>query len=317
MPSRIGVSLFFLLLLPIQSLAATWHQIDKHTTLIEPAKQASFLLPNQALIQGEKCAALVDSHGDFVAIELLVAQIRSKLTVPLCYVLATNLDLKQLSGVMLLQGAFPEAVIYTAKYTHENTQLNSALKQEIAQKLQGFEQSLKLSEKRITSAPESAQLDWHAKLQQAKQRLVRWRTLKSPKITEIDKPLHLELGNFALHAKPLHGYKGRGLYIQAPKNGALYGGHTVNPLPYVAQSNTLAWYNTLRSIGQSDSFNWILPSFGKPYKKSQLHLPIAFLELLNSAHTPQQLNELRQVYLKHNVSSEQFDAYFKQALKQK
>ncbi|ESP95186.1 hypothetical protein [Pseudoalteromonas luteoviolacea] len=317
MPSRIGVGLFFLLLLPIQSLAATWHPIDDHTTLIQPAKQASYLLPNQALIQGDKCAALVDSHGDFVAIELLIAQIRSKLTVPLCYVLATNLDLKQLSGVMLLQGAFPETVIYTASYGHENTQLNSALEQEIAHKLQGFEQSLQLSEKRIASAPKSAQLDWHAKLQQAKQRLARWRALKAPKITQIDKPLHLELGNFILHAKPLHGYKGHGLYIQTPSNGALYGGHTVNPLPYVAQSNTQAWHNTLRSIEQSEAFNWVLPSFGKPYKKSQLHLPIAFFELLNSAHTPQKLSELRQVYLKHNISSVQFNAYFEQALKQK
>ncbi|KZN58297.1 hypothetical protein N473_06010 [Pseudoalteromonas luteoviolacea CPMOR-1] len=319
MPNRIAFGLFLVLMLsPIYAQAANWHQVDKHTVLIEPTKEARYLLPNQAIIQGNKCAALIDSHGDFVALELLVAQMRSKLTVPLCFIVATNLDPKQLSGIALLKSAFPNALIYTpTDNTSTKNAISNTIKQELEQKLVGFEQSLLLSQQRISKVPESKQLAWHAKLQQAKQRLSRWHNISPPTVISVSKVITLDLGRYSLSVTPVEGYKGAALYVYSHSNQALFGGHTTNALPYVPQSHTQGWQKTLHTLKHSEQIKWVLPGFGKPYKSAKLRLPMQFLSLLNSKYNPQQVDELRQQYQQSGFSKSQFDAYFEQATKQK
>ncbi|AOT09645.1 hypothetical protein [Pseudoalteromonas luteoviolacea] len=319
MPIRIAFSLFYLFMLsPIYANAASWHHVDKHTVLIEPTKEARYLIPNQAIIQGDKCAALIDSHGDFVALELLVAQIRSKLTVPLCYIVATNLDPKQLSGTALLKSAFPNAVIYTPEDKSSKTNsIGDVIKQELDQKLAGFEQSLLLSQQRISHAPELEQLDWHTKLQQAKQRLSRWHKIPPPTVVPLSTAVSLELGNYSLTITPIEGYKGSALYAHSHNNQALFGGHTTNALPYIAQAQTVNWQKTLHTLKHSQQIKWILPGYGKPYKKEKLHLPIRFLSLLNSKYNSTEIEELRLQYQQNGFAKTQFDAYFEQAEKQK
>ncbi|MCF6438989.1 hypothetical protein L1077_06070 [Pseudoalteromonas luteoviolacea] len=314
----LAVSLFLLSLLSPLTYAANWHTVDQYTTIIEPVKEARYLLPNQALIRGQKCAALIDSHGDFVALELLIAQIRSNLTTPLCYIVVTNLDPKQLSGLVLLKSAFPESTIYTVKDTSSSTRpLSAIIKDEVEQKLLGFKQSVLLSEQRIAKAPESEQLMWIAKLQQAKQRISRWQSMPIPHIEQITKVTSIELGNYPLLLSPIQGFKGTALHVYSQSNQALFGGHTVNLLPYVAQTNSSRWQHTLYTLEKNSQVKWILPGFGKPYKRAQLHLPLRFLSLLNAPDTQLQIAKLRQDYLQNGISAEQFDAYFEQAEKQK
>ncbi|KID57999.1 hypothetical protein JF50_04460 [Pseudoalteromonas luteoviolacea] len=319
MPNQIAFGLFFALVLsPIYAQAANWHQVDKHTVLIEPAKEARYLLPNQAIIQGNECAALIDSHGDFVALELLVAQIRSKLTVPVCYIVATNLDPKQLSGIALLKSAFPNATIYTpTNSTSITNSISNSIKQELEQKLEGFEQSLLLSQQRISKVPKSEQLAWHAKLQQAKQRLSRWHKISPPTVTPVPKAITLDLGRYSLSVTPIEGYKGAALYVYSHSNQALFGGHTTNTLPYVAQSDSQGWQRTLHTLEHSQKIKWVLPGFGKPYKSEKLRLPTQFLSLLNSTYSLQEVDQLRQQYQQSGFSKNQFDAHFEQATKQK
>ncbi|KZN51450.1 hypothetical protein [Pseudoalteromonas luteoviolacea] len=318
MSIRLAVGLFLLSLLSPLTHAANWHTVDQHTTIIEPVKEARYLLPNQVLIQGQKCAALIDSHGDFVALELLIAQIRSKLTVPLCYIVVTNLDPKQLSGIMLLKSAFPESTIYAAKDTSSSVRpLSHIIKDEVTQKLTGFQQSVLLSEQRIAKAPESDQLMWSAKLQQAKQRLSRWQSMPIPNIEQITKVTSIDLGKYPLLLSPAQGFKGPALQVYNQSNQALFGGHTVNLLPYVAQTNSSMWQQTLYTLEKDSQIKWILPGFGKPYKRAQLHLPLRFLSLLNAPDKQLQIARLRQDYLQNGISAEQFDAYFEQAEKQK
>ncbi|MBQ4811986.1 hypothetical protein J8M20_11585 [Pseudoalteromonas luteoviolacea] len=310
--------LITLLITPLTVNATQWHTLDKHTTLLEPNRQAQFLLPNQALIQGNKCAALIDSHGDFVALELLVAQIRAKLPVPLCYLISTNLDIGQLSGMRLLQNAFPDAqIMIPGNGIFSNQTLLHAIDVEIQHKLEGFTQSLELSKKRVAQAPPEQQLQWHARLQQAEQRLSRWSAMTPIEIKPIAQNTELNLGAYKLNLELMYGYKGAAMQVYSPKNKALYGGHNLDLLPYVAQQDTTKWHHSLAQLTQRENIDWILPGFGKPYKYKKLALPIAFLALLDDQSATSKVTELANNYARNQISAERFRAYYQQAVKQK
>ncbi|KZN40451.1 hypothetical protein [Pseudoalteromonas luteoviolacea] len=310
--------LIALTLFPFSTFANNWHILDKNTILLEPHKEAQYLIPNQALIQGEKCAALIDSHGDFVALELLIAQIRGKLSVPLCYLVATNLDIKQLSGMSLLKSAFPNAqLLIPNNPTTTSASIKSAIDLELEEKLFGFEQSLELSKQRIAQASAEQQLHWHAKLQQAEQRLTRWRAIAPIEFQPLSSNKQLELGNYILNLEIRNGYKGAVLHVYSPKNKALYGGHSLDLLPYIAQPNTIGWQQSLAQLSQRKDIKWVLPGYGKPYKAGQLSLPATFLALINTLPSLQALEQLASRYQLQKVSRERFDAYYQQATKQK
>ncbi|MCF2857347.1 hypothetical protein L1286_07690 [Pseudoalteromonas sp. SMS1] len=315
---KASLLLITITLIPLSTFANSWHTIDKHTILLEPHKNAQFLIPNQALIQGDKCAALIDSHGDFVALELLIAKIRGRLTVPLCYLIATNLDIKQLSGMSLLKGAFPNAQVLLPHSTHITTStVKDAINLELSEKLFGFEQSLTLSKKRVAQAVPDQQLHWHAKLEQAEQRLTRWRALPSIEFQSVSVSTQLDLGAYTLRLTPESGYKGATLNVYSPKNNALYGGHSLDLLPYIAQPNTLEWQKSLANLSQRKDIKWVLPGYGKPYKADQLILPATFLALVNTAHSSQALDKLAYQYQQQKVARARFDTHYQQATKQK
>ncbi|KZN29614.1 hypothetical protein N480_07770 [Pseudoalteromonas luteoviolacea S2607] len=315
---KVCILLFTLLVTSFTVNATQWHSIDKHLTLLEPNKQAQYLLPNQVLIQGNKCAALIESHGDFVALELLIAKMRTKLPVPVCYLIATNLDVGQLSGMRLLQSAFPDAqVIIPGNGIFSTQTLLRAIDNETKYKLEGFTQSLELSKKRIAQANSEQQMGWHSKLQQAEQRLSRWSTLSPIAVKPLSLNTELDLGDHILHLELMNGYKGAALRVYNPQHKAVFGGHNLDLLPYIAQRETESWQLSLAQLLQRKNINWILPGFGKPYKFEQLSLPNRFFTLVNQPSSPAILNDLIKDYELNKVSSERFSAYYQQALKQK
>ncbi|KZX01841.1 hypothetical protein JL49_03595 [Pseudoalteromonas luteoviolacea] len=315
---KVCLLLFTLLATSFTVNATQWHTLDKNLTLLEPNKQAQYLLPNQVLIRGNKCAALIDSHGDFVALELLIAKMRTKLPVPLCYLIATNLDVGQLSGMRLLQSAFADAQVIIPGNGILSTQtLIHAIDNETEYKLEGFAQSLELSKKRIAQANTEQQLRWHAKLQQAEQRLSRWSALSPIEIKPLVLNTELDLGDYTLKLELMSGYKGAALRVYSPQNKAVFGGHNLDLLPYIAQRETESWRLSLAQLSLRKNINWILPGFGKPYKFEQLNLPNRFFTVVNEPTSPAMLNDLIKAYELNKISSERFTAYYQQALKQK
>ncbi|TMP32386.1 hypothetical protein CWB99_02065 [Pseudoalteromonas rubra] len=271
---RLLCAVFTTLMLAPTAHAANWHTVSAQITLIEPQAKARFILPNMALIQGKACSALIDSHGDFVALEQVINQLKERLNTPLCHLIATTSEAHQLTGLALLKQAFPNASVHLPKAPQLT---DHTLRKALDTQLSNFAKSIELSEQRVSKLPAEQQGSWRQRLALAKQRLTRWQTLQSTAVTnEAILPSQLELGGVTLKLSQFHGQSGYDLSVLSVQQGALFAGQSANLLPYVRNTS---WHSALHALQQTPQLDWILPAFGKPYKAEQLSVPITFLTL--------------------------------------
>lgn len=304
---------FTTLMLAPTTFAANWHTVSSQITLIEPQAKARFILPNMALIQGKTCSALIDSHGDFVALEQVINQLKERLNTPLCHLIATTSETHQLTGLALLKQAFPNASIHLPKAPQLT---DHTLREALDTQLDNFAKSIELSEQRLSKLSAEQQAAWPQRLALAKQRLARWQTLQSIAVTnETTAPSDLELGGVTLKISQFHGQSGYDLSVFSVQHGALFAGQSVNLLPYVRNTS---WHSALYALQHDPQLDWILPAFGKPYKAEQLSVPITFLTLAQQqaaqedARLPTTLTSLYQGLPYNQI---QLTRHFSQAVK--
>ncbi|MCG7535660.1 hypothetical protein [Pseudoalteromonas sp. OOF1S-7] len=308
------LSVFMLLLaLTPPATATSWHIVSPQITLIAPEPKARNILPNMALIQGNACSALIDSHGDFVALEQLINQLKARLKTPLCHLIATSSSAHQLTGLALLKQAFPDASVHlpTAPQLNEHT-MRAALDSQLS----NFAKSIELSEQRLSQLTTQQQGPWQTRIALAKQRLARWQTLQSIALRQqAALPAQLELGGLTLQLTQFHGQSGYDLSVFSVQHGALFAGHSVNLLPYVRHTT---WQSSLQLIQNTPELDWVMPAFGKPYKAAQLHLPVAFMTLAHqqlangNTHMPHSITAL---YQSQPYTQGQLNQHFDQAIK--
>ncbi|ALU44065.1 hypothetical protein [Pseudoalteromonas rubra] len=307
------LSVFILLLtLTPPVIAASWHTVSPQITLIAPEAKARNILPNMALIEGNTCSALIDSHGDFVALEQLINELKARLTTPLCHLIATSSETRQLTGLALLKQAFPDASVHLpdAPQLNERT-MRTALDTQLA----NFAKSIELSEQRLSKLPAEQQTPWQKRVALAKQRLARWQTLQSIALTAPSlQPRTLELGGLTLQLTQFKGQSGHDLSIFSAQHGALFAGHSANLLPYVRHAT---WQHSLQALQSIPTLKWVMPAFGKPYKAQQLALPITFMDLAqqqaqSNTQMPQRVTTLYQNQAYNEV---QLTQHFTQAIK--
>lgn len=307
------LSVFVLLLtLTPPVIAASWHTVSPQITLIAPEAKARNILPNMALIEGNTCSALIDSHGDFVALEQLINELKARLTTPLCHLIATSSEPHQLTGLALLKQAFPDASVHLPDAPQLNeTTMRTALDAQLA----NFAKSIELSEQRLSKLPAEQQAPWQKRVALAKQRLARWQTLHSIALTAPSVQARaLELGDLILQLTQFQGQSGHDLSVFSAQHGALFAGHSANLLPYVRH---VTWQHSLQTLQSMPALKWVMPAFGKPYKAQQLALPITFMDLAqqqaqSNTQMPQRVITLYQNQAYNEV---QLTQHFTQAIK--
>ncbi|WP_125558358.1 hypothetical protein [Pseudoalteromonas rubra] len=308
------LSVFILLLtLTPPVIAANWHTVSPQVTLIAPQAKARYILPNMALIKGKTCSALIDSHGDFVALEQLINQLKTRLTTPLCHLIATSSEPHQLTGLALLKQAFPDASVHLpdAPQLNDHT-MRTALDTQLA----NFAKSIELSEQRLSKLPAEQQAPWQKRVTLAKQRLTRWQTLHSIAVTNpAVQPRELKLGDLTLQLTQFQGQSGHDLSVFIAQHGALFAGHSANLLPYVRNTT---WQRSLQALKNTPALNWVMPAFGKPYQAEQLELPITFMDLAQQQLTRSNTQMPKRVvtlYQNQPYNEAQLAQHFTQAIK--
>ncbi|OHU96150.1 hypothetical protein [Pseudoalteromonas byunsanensis] len=271
-------------LLTNQSYANQWHKVDAATWLISPSEQARYIQVNQAVIQGQRCAVVINAHGDFVKLEQMIHTLKNKLSVPVCYLLSTSAEQDQVQGMALLQRAFPSAKWYANEAI---TKKISQYQQGLLEKLLMLQQSLTISKERVNKLTDTQLNQWQAHLEIAQQRINDWRTLRLTPPIGIKQPFSLELGNYPITLHANSAYSAGDMYIFSHRNGALFAGNTVDELPYVKHDQLTPWLINLQTFNQDSAIKWLLPAHGKPYKRAAIERPIAFIQALlkNEPHS--------------------------------
>ncbi|TLX47834.1 hypothetical protein C1E24_06250 [Pseudoalteromonas phenolica] len=269
---RFYFALFFIFA-SFSAPATQWLKVDEKTFLIAPPTSARYLTSNQAVLIGQKCAAIIDAHGDFSALEHFANEVRKRIPKPICYLFSTSSDEEQILGMTLLANEFPDATWHAPRHVsmHFN-EYQSALKD----KLSRFEKSLQLSQSRLETHS-NAQMQ--QRLNKAKARIEKWQStaFSSPTLLKAAQ-VTLDLGEHSLVVAEIEGATQGGLSILSHHNSGLFVGLTANPIPYVQNSDLEAWLATIKKLRNSEKVTWLLPAQGKPYKLKALQKPISFLE---------------------------------------
>ncbi|WP_105166856.1 hypothetical protein [Pseudoalteromonas sp. T1lg23B] len=262
------------------SHANQWYKVDEATSLISPSEQARYIQVNQAVIQGQQCAAIVNAHGDFVQLEQMINTLKRQLSVPVCYLFSTSAEQDQVLGMALLQRAFP-----SAKWYANNSIVNkfSHYQQGLLEKLSKLEQSLTISKARANNLSETQKKQWQAHLEVAQQRLQDWRSLRLAPPIGIKQSVSLQLGNYPLSLTANNAYSQGDMYIFSHPNGALFAGNTVDELPYIQHVRLTPWLISLQTFIEDSTITWLLPAHGKPYKRAALQRPISFIQALQQS----------------------------------
>ena len=269
---RFSFALLFIFV-SISASASQWLKFDEKTFLIAPPSDARYLTSNQAVLVGQKCAAIIDAHGDFSALERFASEVKKRISKPICYLFSTSSDEEQILGMMLLANEFPESTWHAPRHVSEHfNEYQSALKD----KLSRFKKSLQLSQSRV-ELQSNAQLQ--LSLDKAKTRIEKWQnTLFSPPTLLNAEQVTFNLGRHSLVVEKIKGSTRGDLSIFSHHNLGLFAGLTANPIPYVQDSNLEAWLTTVKKLRNTEEVTWLLPAQGKPYKLKALQKPIFFLE---------------------------------------
>ncbi|ALO41047.1 MBL fold metallo-hydrolase [Pseudoalteromonas phenolica] len=269
---RFFLALFFIFA-PLSASATQWLKFDEKTFLVAPPSDARYLTSNQAVLVGQKCAAIIDAHGDFSALERFASEVKKRIPQPICHLFSTSSDEEQILGMMLLANEFPDATWYATSHVSQHfNEYQSALKD----KLSRFEKSLQLSQSRLETHS-NAQMQ--QRLNKAKARIDKWQSRQFSPPTLLDAAqVTLDLGGHFVVVEEIEGATLGGLSILSHHNLGLFAGLTANPIPYVQDSDLGAWLATIKKLRQSEKVTWLLPAQGKPYKLRALQKPISFLE---------------------------------------
>lgn len=271
----------------------TWEKISPNIQFLKQQHKLRFYDSNQVLIEGSKCALLVDTSGNFAAVEQLASDLKKHLTTPLCYLVATHFHDDHLLGMAVMQHFYPDAQLIT----HQQVKTDFALYQQaFNDKLEGFEKSIELSYQRLATLPENEQAQWRTKLERAKQRLFRWQKyqLNAPEIS-INTNKTLDLGNFEITLNAHQAHTNGDLTITTNSGSTLIGGDIVDWLPYPAHGELSSWRALLQQYINDSVLKTIIPGHGEPTNKSQLQQSHAFLTAItehvanNSGQTIEQL----------------------------
>ncbi|NOU52724.1 hypothetical protein HG263_19645 [Pseudoalteromonas sp. JBTF-M23] len=268
--------------------ANQWHSIDASTWLVSPSKSARYIQENQAIIVGKHCAAIINAHGDFVALENMINTAKQKLQIPVCYLVSTSADTQQVIGMAMLQRAFPSAKWYVGQAVFDNFSL---YQQALEDKLALHRKSLTLSTKRLSQVDDKQQIQKHIDI--AKQRLDDWQNLglSTPQILPKQTQTALELGAQSVILSAVEAFSSADIFVFNPANGALIGGNSVDPLPEVRHEHISHWLEHLNTLKTDSKVSWLLPAHGKPYKKQALELPITFFEALNKGLSTKEVKQ--------------------------
>ncbi|MEJ6474394.1 hypothetical protein [Pseudoalteromonas piscicida] len=275
-----------MLVASFHSIAAASHQFHKVNDavyFIQGKRQT--LQPNQAVVIGKHCALLASIHGDLVTTEALIAELKQRLTVPLCYAVSLHADIKQDTSVVLLKHAYPEL-----KWITPIPISSDALKQAYQAQLALFEQSTELSQQRIASLDEAQQPVWQEKLALAKARIATWKqlaTLAPASSTITQNSATLNLGEINVELAPLVGFSGNDLSLYLPDVKGLIAGYSVDQVPLAHLAHWPKWQQAIRHFSRY-SLDWVLPASDKPYKPDMLAVPAQFFSLL-PLQDPQQV----------------------------
>ncbi|KAF7768732.1 hypothetical protein PCIT_a3219 [Pseudoalteromonas citrea] len=305
--------LLVLTFLPNYCFAQQWHQVDTHTFIIAPNKTASQLQANQAIVTGTTCAAIINSHGDFTVLEQTINQIKKRLSVPVCYLISTGSSHEEVLGSALLQHAFPAAKWVAPNYVKDNIQI---YQDAYVNKIKDYSRSYSVSAQRIKNLSNEEQAHWQKKLHAAQQRIKYWQSLSLPFPQNM--LTSLQLGKNILDITPAVGASAGDLLIFNRRNGGLFGGASLDPIPYVTHQHLPQWYNTLLQLKRRNDVTWLLPSHGKPYKLRELNKPISFLHVvmsLNNKPSPTVPASLRILYKKDVAEQQKLQLLFNLALK--
>lgn len=299
--------LFLSLLIVSQTLFANqWHTLNQQIQFITPNPDARYLATNQALVHGDNCSVLIDAHGDFVALEALAKQLKQTLKQPLCYLINTSSDTEQVLGMALLKYYFPNAKWFAPNYVSENF---ASYQDALSDKIQAFTASQTLSQQRLKNNNNA----WQSKLQLARKRINTWQAVKLT-APMVNKPLtqNLSLGSHTLELKQVKAATNGDLLVLSKQHQGLFGGYTVNPIPYVSQGHFHLWHAQLNLLEQSN-IKWLMPAQGKPYKRTALIKPMAFLELANASQVSEPPLSLSKMYADNTFTQTRLAMLFKLA----
>lgn len=273
--------------------AVTWQQVNDNIHFLKQQDKLRFYDSNQVLIEGEKCALMVDASGNFAAVEALAAQLKKHLKTPLCYLVATHFHDDHLLGMAVLQHAFPKAQLIVHKQVADDFAIYQKAYQD---KLAGYEKSIELSYQRLATLPAQEQTQWREKLSLAKQRFLRWKTLSLNKpLTAISQQKTIDLGNFNVQINPEQAHTNGDLTLTTNNGSLLIGGDIVDWLPYPGHGELQNWQALLERYINQSNLRTILPGHGGKLKKEQLKQPLLFLTSLsthvknNKKHTLEKL----------------------------
>ncbi|MEO2281694.1 MBL fold metallo-hydrolase [Pseudoalteromonas pernae] len=255
----------------------SWHSVSSHVDFVQQSEKLRFYDSNQALIQGEKCALLVDAPGEFSQTEAFVTQLKAKLTVPLCYLVASHAHDDHLLGLAMVQQQFPDAQLVV--HEHLGASFHRAHEQ-LNQRLDGFAKSIALSEQRMDKLPEPEQAPWQEKINRAQIRLKQWQSLKftSPQLV-VAQPQTLDLGNLSAQVMPFSAHTDGDLAVLVVQDKVLVGADIVDTLPYPGEGNFNVWIKTLADFAALPVES-VLPGHGELLQRDDLHIPEKWLKAI-------------------------------------
>lgn len=264
-----------LLVAPTTYGAVNWVTINANIQFLEQEKKLRFYDSNQVLIEGDKCALLVDASGNFAAVEQLANDLKKHLKTPLCYLVASHYHDDHLLGMAVMQHFYPDAKLIV--HQQVNSDFNRYQKA-FNDQLDSYEKSIELSYQRLAGISKAEQAQWREKLELAKKRLFRWQEyqLKSPEII-IDENKTLDLGGFKVTLNAHKAHTSGDLTLTTNSGRILIGGDIVDWLPYPGHGEFKSWQTLLKQYIDDENLALIIPGHGGVLDSEQLKQPLAFL----------------------------------------
>ncbi|WP_105253741.1 MBL fold metallo-hydrolase [Pseudoalteromonas sp. T1lg75] len=255
----------------------SWQTVSEHVDFIEQPAKLRFYDSNQALIQGDRCALLVDAPGEFTQTQVFIAQLRKQLRVPLCYVLASHAHDDHLLGLALVQKHFPDAQLIVHQSLGDNFHLAH---EQLNERLDGFVKSIALSTQRMEKLPEQEQQVWRGKIARAQARFKQWQSLAfSTPDKVISQATELDLGKLNVELLPFAAHTQGDIAVLVRDDKLLIGADMVDMLPYPGEGNYQAWLQALDELSQLP-VTQVLPGHGSVLVTSDLTTPKAWLEAI-------------------------------------
>lgn len=264
-----------LFLAPLSHAAVSWETINANIQFLKQEDKLRFYDSNQVLIEGKKCALLVDASGNFAGVELLVNDLKKRLKTPLCYLVATHYHDDHLLGMAVMQHFYPDAKLIVHQRVNDNF---SVYQKAFTNQLDNYEKSIELSYQRLANIAKEDQPQWREKLELAKKRLFRWREyqLNAPQIA-INKSKTLDLGGFELTLNAHAAHTNGDLTISTNGGSVLIGGDAVDWLPYPGHGELKSWQALLKQYINDSKLSLIIPGHGGTLNRAQLKQPLLFL----------------------------------------